>query len=696
MTRAHSRITVLALALCVGLPVGCSSAPKEGEQTAAVAPPPRGRTVPERVGARPISEAIGAVGSRADAGSTLVTTQRLNASRRSEIGRAQEDLVDAAPGDLHEVRYSVRDAPAPDVLRVLVGELLERPYVLSPGVSGQITFDLDTTMTTAEIERFVGALATAFGWAIEDRDGVLVFGGADMIAQAPGAPLLEGDATFPSDAPALRVYRFDHLAPSDARAIVQDLSNKAIAKAIPIGPYLVIAERTEQLARYADLFEALDTPVFDGVEIWTYELAHTTPRQVVETLRTIGTSAGIAQNTASFIPLGETDRLMVVCKDPTLQPQVRRWISQLDRSADDQTRQRYLYNIQHYDPQELQNLLRDTYMGEATIGSNAPDPTKMRFVFALEARQIIIDATPHQFAELASLLRVIDRPPQQVQLQAVIAEVALTDALEYGVEYFLTTDTGEGTLELIGDALSLPASTGSAFFVATDGFALVEALDRESDVQVLSTPTVTVRDSIEATIQVGGETPVLQSVIDSGGQTGGNTDLRNEIVFRDTGIKLTVQPQINESGYVTMKIMQEVNDAVANTTSGIDSPEFTTRLVETEVIAPHGQTFLLGGIVETNNSTRVDRIPLLGDLPLIGPLFSMNRDSVERTELIITITPTIIDDPTHAHALTTDFMRSIRSVEDAFARWSFAVPDALVEPVRARAEEEASADAPQG
>ncbi len=199
---------------------------------------------------------------------------------------------------------------------------------------------------------------------------------------------------------------------------------------------------------------------------------------------------------------------------------------------------------------------------------------------------------------------------------------------------------------------------------------------------MLSTPSVTVRDGIEATIQVGGETPVLQSVIDSGGQTGGNTDLRNEIVFRDTGIKLTVQPDINESGYVTLKIVQEVNDAIPNTTSGIDSPEFTTRLIETEVVAPHGATIMLGGIVETRKTRRVDRVPILGEIPILGALFSMDRDNIERAELIITITPTIIDEPMGAAMLATDFMRAARSVEDVFEAWPLVVPDALLETLR--------------
>jgi general secretion pathway protein D len=672
-------MTLSGLALLAG---GCESS-RQADAPIAQGPETQPRVVQPRVGVRPISQAIGRVGEAAGPRAQLLTTQTLRAPSKGPIGAAPDGgVLDAAPGEERQVRYTVREAPAADVLRVLVGELLERPYLIASGVQGQITFDLDTTMTTAEIEAFVGALASAFGWTVQDRDGVLVFSGAADLASAPEAPVIEGDAAFESDAPAVRVFRFDHISPNDARSVAAELTNKATARAVAAGQYLVVAERTEQLNRLADLFAALDRPSFEGVEIWTYRLAHVRPAEMADTLRAIGNSAGLAQESVAFIPLGATDKMMVVSRDATLQPMVRRWVSQLDEAPDEQSVQRYLYRIQHYDPAELQTVMQQLLTGRAAIGSANATPGMMRLVFAPLAKQIIVDATPAQYAELVEILSVLDLPPQQVQLQAVIAEVTLTDALEYGVEYFLSLETGEGDIELIGDALSLTASTGSAFFVASDGFALIEALDRESDVTVLSTPTVTMRDGVEATIQVGGETPIVQSVIDSGGQTGGTSDLRNEIVYRDTGITLTVEPDINESGYVTLRLVQEVSDAVSNTVSGIDSPEFTTRLLETEVVAPHGATLLLGGIVEANQTSRIDRIPILGELPLLGPLFSMNRDSVERTELIITITPTIIDDPNMASGLTSDFIKSARGVESAIAAWPEAVPAELLENVR--------------
>ncbi len=477
MTRAHSGMTVVLLTGLVGLAAGCSTAPEQMDDVATRAPIPTGRQVAPRTGVRAVSETVGMVGQQNSTGASLLTTQRLSAASTGVVGADPNKVIDAAPGAVREVRYAVRDATAADVLRVLVGELLDRPYIVSPGVSGNVTFDLDTTMTTGEIERFVGALATAFGWTVQDRDGVLVFGGAEVIAQAPDAPVLRGNAIFPGDAPAVRVFAFEHMNPADARSLVTELSNKSVAKAVPVGRYLVVAERTEQLARYAELFAALDAPAFDGVEIWTYELANTDPKQMVETLRTIGASSGMESETVAFLPLGDTPRMMVVCRDPTVQPLVRRWISQLDQRSEEQVKQRYIYNIQHYNPQELQTVVQQVFTGRAIIGGANGTPDQMRVVFAQEAKQIVVDATPAQYTEFASLLRVIDRPPQQVQLQTVIAEVTLQDSLEYGVQYFLTQTFSEGVLDLAGRALALPAdvATGSAVFTATDGFAIIRA-----------------------------------------------------------------------------------------------------------------------------------------------------------------------------------------------------------------------------
>ncbi|MEC9374531.1 MAG: hypothetical protein VYC34_11840, partial [Planctomycetota bacterium] len=226
---------------------------------------------------------------------------------------------------------------------------------------------------------------------------------------------------------------------------------------------------------------------------------------------------------------------------------------------------------------------------------------------------------------------------------------------------------GEGILELTGSLTQLGpvAPAGSVAFLATDGFAVLQALAQQTEVSVLSTPTLFCRDKDEGTIQVGGEVPVIRSNIDSSVQVDGNTGIRQEIEYRDTGVILTIQPNINETGEVTLRINQEVTDVVPSVSSGIDSPEFSTRRVETTVTVPHGRTLLLGGIISSSDSDRRRKIPLLGDIPGLGLLFQNINMETDRTELMLAVTPVVINRPHEGAEFLNQFLESAYGVEFA-------------------------------
>jgi len=310
-------------------------------------------------------------------------------------------------------------------------------------------------------------------------------------------------------------------------------------------------------------------------------------------------------------------------------------------------------------------------------------------VLSEEEDLLLIDATTEDYANLIALLTRVDVPRQQVQLQCVIAEVTLGGSLQWGVDYFLTNSTGEGILDLTGSLTSLgplnPA--GSISLTATDGFAVIEALQGESEVVVLSTPTVTVRDKDESEFQVGAEVPILTASLDSSSQNDGSTGIRNEVEYRDTGIILTVQPMITEGGDVTQTISLEIKDAAANSSSGIDSPEFTKRLVKTTVTVPHGKTVMLAGIVSKNISDSVNKIPLLGDIPVVGLAFQNISKTTDRTELILMITPTIINDPGETQRLATAYTAGLENVRRVLDGFDADLPIALtsvLDPARSR------------
>ncbi|MFG0274428.1 MAG: hypothetical protein ACF8QF_05175 [Phycisphaerales bacterium] len=665
--RTRASLTLAACLACAGLAVsaGCKGQQKDAQADQPPAPI-RQAVEPARVA---VSGPIDRPSGRGLGSTKLLNQQRLDAPPKAPESMSP-DLLDAAPGQVRRVKYASRAVEAEDFLRVVVGDMLGRPYLGEPGVKGGVTIDIDQEMTDAELYDLVGAVASLMGWTLQERDDLLVVSAGQSLTRAPGAPILQGRSIDATDYSAIRIFRLGHISAGQAAEACKEFISDT-ARSVVAGRLLVIADRVSQLNRIGALLSALDTPAFDGVEMWTYRLAHQKPEDASRVLTSIAGASGLSSGNdarIAFLPLGATDRMMVVSRDPGVQPLVRRWVEQIDAPTGETVRQRYFYRIQHFAPTELLRLLKEFMAGEIEEGPTNPSDNRMRLAVSQEEDLLLIYATPGDYADLLALLERIDRPRQQVFVQSVIAEISLSDNLAYGVEYFLEATLDNVGVELLGTAPLVGNAGGSAFFVGTDGFAVIEALDRTTDVALLSAPSLFVQDKGEAKIQVGGETPILTSALETDQVSGGDSNVRNEIEYRDTGVTLTVQPRVNEGGSVTLQITQEIRDAVENSSSTIGSPEFTTRVIETTVTVPHGQTLLLGGIITNDRRKSVDRIPVLGRMPLIGPAFRSVSNETLKRELLLAITPTIVSDPGDVPIITGDFLNAVEGVRTALER----------------------------
>lgn len=679
----------LTLLLAVGT-TGCQS-----EETASVRPGVE--PTPFHPQTRPMTEPLARAGGPLDVASTaaLIDRQRLAAPRRGPE-RTGLSAIDGNAVEARRVHYAVRGAAADDTLRVLINETLGRSYMIDPEVAKDTcTLDIDAMMTDQDIFDLLDALAVMHGWTIETSgDVVVVSKNALEMIRSTAAPILTDRTLSPTEAPGVRVFKLDYIGAKAAADACKDLLSKG-GKGVAVGNLLILADRIQKLNHLGELIRALDAPAFEGVEVWTYLLANRRPEDASKTLDAIARASGMSNADGdpivSFVPINGTKRLMALSRDPLVLEQVRRWVDQVDRAADHSHRQTYLYRIQHYAAGELDKLIRG-YLGPRYIAPNEvldPASNQVRVVLSEEEDVMLIDATAEDYADLIALLTRVDVPRQQVQLQCIIAEVTLGGSLQWGVDYFLTNSTGEGLLDLTGSLTSLgplnPA--GAVSFTATDGFAVLEALEGESEVVVLSTPSVTVRDKDEAEFQVGAEVPILTASLDSSSQTGGTTGIRNEVEYRDTGLILKVQPTITESGEVTQQINLEIKDAAVNSSSGIDSPSFTKRMIKTTVTVPHGKTLLLAGIVSKGSSDSVNKIPILGDVPIVGMAFQNISKSTNRTELVLMITPTVINDPGEAQQLATAYTAGLEGVRRALNDFDANLPVALtsaLDPSRSR------------
>ena len=301
---------------------------------------------------------------------------------------------------------------------------------------------------------------------------------------------------------------------------------------------------------------------------------------------------------------------------------------------------------------------------------------EVRIVADTENNSLLIWATSQNYERILSTLEKMDVTPRQVLIEATIAEVTLTGQLKYGLQWFFNNDvgknyTGNGSLGLSTDLTlknalaSIPS--GQFTYAITDSAgivkALLNALASDSKVKVLSSPQVMVVDNQQAAIRVGTQqpTPTGTSTVNNVTTTGG-------VSYKDTGVFLEVLPRVNAGGMVNMEIKQEVIDVgplVDVSSAGSVAQQqraFLQRSVTSKVAVKSGQTVVLGGLIRDNRSEGQSGFPVLYKIPVLGALFGNTSEQVDRTELIILITPRVVRDSQEADQVTEEIKRKMQDV----------------------------------
>jgi general secretion pathway protein D len=193
--------------------------------------------------------------------------------------------------------------------------------------------------------------------------------------------------------------------------------------------------------------------------------------------------------------------------------------------------------------------------------------------------------------------------------------------------------------------------------------AAVQLQESESRAKVLSAPSVIATDSIPASINVGTEVPTLSAQAVTGVQSGGSSLFANSISNVNTGVTLNILARVTPSGVVTMVIDQEVSDPTQTTTSGIQSPSFDKKSVQTQITVQDGDTIAIGGIISETTTVNSSGIPVLYRIPILGALFGSRSYSKSRSELIIFMTPRVIYDSNQMSDATDELKSRLRDLK---------------------------------
>ena len=265
---------------------------------------------------------------------------------------------------------------------------------------------------------------------------------------------------------------------------------------------------------------------------------------------------------------------------------------------------------------------------------------------------IIVVGNPDSAALIKQILEQLDRIPEQVMIETIIVEANLDSTNKLGVEWNYTSTGQFGTPGQTGtvgtnfnQATANPALQGFRYTLGGANLtAFMNAIQTDSKFQILSTPRIFTSNNTQAQINISQSIPyVTNSRIDANGNTIFN------YAFLDVGIVLTVTPRITANGYVTMDVNQTANDLQGYTT--FDAPIVNQREADTVVSVKNGETIILGGIIRNSVSSTTNKVPILGDIPLLGQLFRTNSKISNKTELLVLLTPRIVKDEDEARQL---------------------------------------------
>lgn len=455
-----------------------------------------------------------------------------------------------------------------------------------------------------------------------------------------------------------QIVPLEFISPDEAIAGLQQLASPiARIDRVPRSNAILITDRGINVARYLELLARIDvkTDGEAGLRTYVYPLKHANAAELAVTLSQV---YGV--------------QVPAIAPRPRVEALGDRSLSRTLETF----RQRELDALEARRQAVIPTVPPPAAGSEATGADETPAGLLGRTTivpdFATNA--LVIRTAPPNFIVLQETIEQLDVRPPQVLLEVLIAEVTLDKATQYGIDWSIFTASAgpdDITARFGPQQFSDSALAGVPDFLLrvislndVDARGVVRALASEADVRVLSTPHIVALNNEEARILVGNQVPFSQST-----RTGLDVVVDRVVQFRDVGTQLTIIPTINQDGYVTFRILQEVSSLTSQTlAAALNAPIISTREAETSAIVRNGSTVVIGGLIDESREVVETGLPILKDVPLLGYLFKSQSTRRIRTELAIFVTPYVIYTDEEAEALLQEIQDRLRQMPEAARR----------------------------
>lgn len=571
-----------------------------------------------------------------------------------------------------EITLNFADADIRTVIEA-VAQRTGRNFIIDPRVKGKVTVISQTAMDADALYEVFLSVLKVHGFAAIPGNNVIKIV-PEVNAKQDSIETLTGRsaAMDESDAFVTQVLEVKHVDAAQLVPILRPLvPQRGHLAAYPASNVLIISDSAANIARIDTIVRRIDHAT--GGEIEVIPLQHASATDIVRVITQLEGGDSKTKRDSSKIIADERTNSILLGGAAASRIQIRALIGHLDTPMDagGQTHVVYLKNAVAKDLVSVLTGVSKSVSagkGKSTAGTGAIGSITIQADENTNA--LVINSPPDVFRSLRAVIQKLDIRRAQVLVEAVIAEVSTGTSSELGVQWVgdgSASDNPVGLISFNNNAAALgglledppvatPVSGGlnlgiGKFTGGNKVAALINALSSDTSNNILSTPTLVTLDNEEAEIVVGQNVPFLTGQYTNAGTTG-STNPFSTIQRQDVGLTLKIKPQINEGNAVKLDVQQEVS-SIAPSSAGVDLIT-NKRSIKTSVMIDDSQILVLGGLIEDVLREKEERVPLLGDIPILGWLFRYNTVSKGKTNLMVFLHPTILKDAAFNAKVTHD------------------------------------------
>ena len=552
-----------------------------------------------------------------------------------------------------------------------VAEVTGTNFIVDPRVKGKVTVVSSKPMESDEVYQVFLSILKVHGFAAVPSGSVVKIV-PDVNAKSEGVPTVTDKSPGKGDEVVTRVVEVRNVSAAQLVPILRPLvPQQGHMAAYPGTNVLIISDRADNIERLVEIVRRMDQQSDSEIEVMPLQYA-----SAAEVVRIIS-ALNRPQPGQQAMPTGEPTVIadertnsVLIGGDKADRLRLRMVISHLDTPLDRGGNTHVIY-LKYSKAEELVKVLSGVSSSIAQEQKGQAVATQRSGEMSIQADEsanaLVINAPPDVFRSLEAVIRQLDIRRAQVHIEAVIAEIKYDKAVELGVQWRGTNDlTGSGAIGgtdfpgtgtsinavatnplNAGAGLSLGYFEGTAEILGTEILnlgVLVRALASDSSTNILATPNLVTLDNQEAEIVVAQNVPFVTGSFSSTGAAEGAANPFQTIQRQDVGLTLKVKPQVNEGDAIQLEIQQEISDVSTKPVSGASDIVTNKRSIKTTVMVEDKQMIVLGGLLDDNLTENIQKVPLLGDLPLLGNLFKSRSTTKTKRNLMVFMQPTILRD----------------------------------------------------